>query len=158
MSVNFTSGQTKSKPILPAFGQNHGSIKCSLKEKTNNLVASQPQDIVIQDRQHHNNFCHLRVICVDTEDTYCTCQTSRIPWCSQRRDETFSLVAEHFSLIKQWEKCVRFETNSVSVRLRFKERQIPSSKVKTVWAWRMKGKSFVQTNNGSLRRPDSEFS
>ena len=75
----YTSGQTKSKPILPAFGQNHGSIKCSLKEKTNNLVPSQPQDIVIQDRQHHNNFCHLRVICVDTEDTYCTCQTSRIP-------------------------------------------------------------------------------
>ena len=62
-----------------AFGQNHGSIKCSLKEKTNNLVASQPQDIVIQDRQHHNNFCHLRVICVDTEDTYCTCQISGIP-------------------------------------------------------------------------------
>ena len=67
------------KPISPAFGQNYGSIKCSLKEKTNNLVASQPQDIVIQDRQHHNNFCHLRVICVDTEDTYCTCQTSRVP-------------------------------------------------------------------------------
>ena len=83
MIVEFTSGQTKSKPILPAFGQNHGSIKCSLKEKTNNLVASQPQDIVIQDRQHHNNFCHLRVICVDTmvdtEDTYCTCQISGIP-------------------------------------------------------------------------------
>ena len=39
MNVNFKSGQTKSKPILPAFGQNHGSIKCSLKEKTNNLVA-----------------------------------------------------------------------------------------------------------------------
>lgn len=85
MIVNFKSGQTKSKPILPAFGQNHGSIKCSLKEKTNNLVASQPQDIVIQDRQHHNNFCHLRVICVDTEDTYWTCQISGIPWCSQRR-------------------------------------------------------------------------
>lgn len=28
------------KPISPAFGQNYGSIKCSLKEKTNNLVAS----------------------------------------------------------------------------------------------------------------------
>ena len=58
--------RSKGKPILPAFGQNYGSIKCSLKEKTNNLVASQPQDIVILYRQHHNNVCHLCVICLDS--------------------------------------------------------------------------------------------
>ena len=73
------------KPISPAFGQNYGSIKCSLKEKTNNLVASRPQDIVILNRQHHNKFCHLSVICVEVQRTRIkhTCQISGIPWCSQ---------------------------------------------------------------------------
>ena len=60
------------KPISPAFGQNYGSIKCSLKEKTNNLVASQPQDIVISTesttpQQRLLFVCHL---CGGTEDTH----------------------------------------------------------------------------------------
>ena len=96
--MNFSSGQTKSKPILPAFGQNHGSIKCSLKEKTNNLVASQPQDIVILNRQHRNNVCHLSVICVEVQRT----RIKRVKYLdfldavSLLREETFSLVVEYF--------------------------------------------------------------
>ena len=86
------------KPISPAFGQNYGSIKCSLKEKTNNLVASQPQDIVILNRQHRNNVCYLSVICVEIQRT----RIKRVKYLdfldavSLLREETISLVVEYF--------------------------------------------------------------